>query len=350
VVRAGCWKKKDSPQALVRHAEQPGQALNVDLCFVPWAHGDEARLPAVSGSSGHLVVEHRPTQRETRLWPGQLFQDSDLPYESAMQAYAKRTRDRLVRGKIGLVPPEEAPSVWRKEWNARAKRHRVLQKRRKQDAAWQVERTEHHLIVDAYRALTRRGRAQQADLWQAQKAHWAQREQARRELLARRKAENQRWHQANRQRRHKDELIWIAILVLTDNATRQCLGLPLFASGAHVTAQEVTDALRSLLPKELAFLISDQGTHFRSKALAQLAKEAEFVQIPIYRHRPQTNGIAERFVRTLKQELRPQHWNGPEELYAVLADFLPTYNDRPHQGLAIPGLSPNELANRLWLM
>ncbi len=32
---------------------------------------------------------------------------------------------------------------------------------------------------------------------------------------------------------------------------------------------------------------------------------------------------------------------------------LPTlaeYNDRPHQGLAIPGLSPNKFAARIWLM
>jgi hypothetical protein len=27
-----------------------------------------------------------------------------------------------------------------------------------------------------------------------------------------------------------------------------------------------------------------------------------------------------------------------------------SYNDRPHQGLGIPGLSPNEFADRIWLM
>jgi hypothetical protein len=30
--------------------------------------------------------------------------------------------------------------------------------------------------------------------------------------------------------------------------------------------------------------------------------------------------------------------------------FLLEYNDRPHQGLSIPGLSPNEFAQRIWLM
>ena len=117
-----------------------------------------------------------------------------------------------------------------------------------------------------------------------------------------------------------------------------------------ITAQEVVTALRILLPQELAFLISDQGTHFRSKLLAQLAQEADFVQIPIYRHRPQSNGIAERFVRTLKQWLRDQFWTGADELTQLLIDFRLDYNNRPHQGLPSSGLSPNEFASRIWLM
>ena len=148
---------------------------------------------------------------------------------------------------------------------------------------------------------------------------------------------------------HTTPKLWIAILVVTDNATRQCLGLPIFANGAHVTTTQVTQALQTLLPTGLAFLISDQGKHFISKAMAQLAHETNFVQVPIYRHRPQTNGIAERFVRTLKQALSHCTWSGPTQLSNHLAVIHPAYNDRPHQGLPIPGLSPNEFANRIWL-
>ncbi len=120
-------------------------------------------------------------------------------------------------------------------------------------------------------------------------------------------------------------------------------GLPLFAVGPKVTAEEVIAALRALLPAELQFLISDRGTHFTATPFAQFAQDEDFVHVLIARHRPESNGIAERFVRTLKEWLADQ-------LAALLEQFRPAYNDRPHQGLALPGLSPNEFAARFWLM
>ena len=237
--------KKNAGQAVGRQAEQGGQAVNVDLCFVPWQHGAEGWLPAVSGSSGHLVVERHQEGRRARHWPGQIFQQAGLSYEEAMQAYVQLTRDRLFKKKQAPHLPERQPTPWRKEWEARAERHQVLQRRRQEDADWRAERQAHTIIVDAYRALTRTERARQVEGWQAQKAHWAQREQARLTLLAHREIENQVWHLDKRVRWHTTPTVWIAILVVTDNATRQCLGLPLFASGAHVTTTEVTEALRT---------------------------------------------------------------------------------------------------------
>ena len=143
---------------------------------------------------------------------------------------------------------------------------------------------------------------------------------------------------------------WIAILVVTDNCTRQCLGLPLFVAGSSVTAEMVATALRTLLPPELHFLISDRGVHFTAQALEQLAQDLDFVHMVIARHRPQSNGIAERFVRTLKEWLAKKTWTSDFELFDLLAQFRLEYNDRPHQGLPIPGLSPDEFANRIWLL
>jgi transposase InsO family protein len=344
-------KKKEEEERKSREADEPGQAVNVDLCFVPLKHETkEEKLPAVSGSSGHLVVEPTQASDREKHWPGQVFTETDLGYTEAMQTYAQQTRERLVRQKVAPVLPETQPTAWRKTWEARAERHTVLQQRRQEDANWRAERAVHHQIVEAYRALTHRQRAEQAGEWQTQKDHWAKREEEHLAVLAQRKAENQAWHHRNAAEQKIEERSWLAILVVTDNCTRQCLGLPIFESGAKVTAQEVAQALDLLLPKDLAFLISDQGTHFRSKALAELAQNKHFVQIPIYRHRPQTNGIAERFVRSLKEWLRNFTWTGAKEVTELITAFQPFYNNRPHQGLLISGLSPNEFANRLWLM
>lgn len=42
-----------------------------------------------------------------------------------------------------------------------------------------------------------------------------------------------------------------------------------------------------------------------------------------------------------------QSWEDDEELDNLLEQFVGEYNDRPHQGLAVPGLSPNEFAKRI---
>ncbi len=143
---------------------------------------------------------------------------------------------------------------------------------------------------------------------------------------------------------------WIAVLVVVDNCTRQCLGLPLFVAGSNLTAEMVVEALLVLLPPELQFLITDRGTHFTANIFDQLAEGREFIHVLIARHRPQSNGIAERFVRTLKEWLADKSWQSDHELAQLLVDFIVEYNDRPHRGLPTPGLSPNEFANRTWLM
>lgn len=126
--------------------------------------------------------------------------------------------------------------------------------------------------------------------------------------------------------------------------------MPLFLAGSHVTAEMVVAALRVLLPVDLQFLISDRGTHFAADVFQQFAQEVEFVHVVIARHRPQSNGIAERFVRTLKEWLADKAWQSNQELLEFLLLFVLEYNDRPHQGLPIPGLSPNEYAKRIWLV
>ena len=79
LARAGSAGEKGGPSGANRTADEPGQTLNVDLCFVPAVHAVAVRLPAVSGSSGRLVI-YGPRQgvaEGERTWPGQVFDDPE---------------------------------------------------------------------------------------------------------------------------------------------------------------------------------------------------------------------------------------------------------------------------------
>jgi transposase InsO family protein len=326
----------------------------VDICFVPVEHERQEKLPAVSGSSGHLVIERVASEGARPVWPGQVFGDPELSFEAMMQQYVQNTQDRLVFQHRPSQPKSARPSHWRKEWEGRDNRHKVLEQRRGEDAEWRTIRTafiqanrEHEKVPEGQRKRPRGS-------WEPVLAAWIQRQEQRRVLLQERLRENEAWHQRNQAvqaefDKNPVERAWFAVLVITDNCTRRCLGLPLFRSGARLTSQEVINALRTCLPLLLKFLISDQGTHFKNQLMAQLAKQQEFEQVLVYRHRPQSNGIAERFVRTFKGWLRNYSWNAPEQVENLIVTFISEYNYRPHQGLAIPGLSPVEFDERIWL-
>jgi hypothetical protein len=308
----------------------------------------------VSGSSGRLVLCHRTPRPAGATWPGQVFAQEELSYEEGMAAYVAATRDRLkpARAPRGSAKKAE-PSAWRKQHERQDEWYAIGQRRQREDQAWRAAKTERRRAVQRRAALPRAQRKQQQADWKIQQAIWQQIRQQRSQTLEARQVETAAWHERNRQSRQVDltgcAFPWIAILVVTDNCTRQCLGLPLFQSGAHLTSQELVEALARCLPRELAYLISDQDFRFRSQVFTQLAEAHGFVHVPVYRHRPRSNGIAEHFVWTLKDWLEPHPWDTAPQLAQLLTRFHTEYNDRPHQGLAIPGLSPNEFANRIWL-
>jgi transposase len=101
---AGLWPQPKSRSAkakfepVSRTAEMPGQSLNVDLCFVPAEHEDEIKLPAVSGSSGRLVVERVKSEPVEGDYPGAVFANEQLDYAQAMHAFvaASKTKDEAI--------------------------------------------------------------------------------------------------------------------------------------------------------------------------------------------------------------------------------------------------------------
>ena len=338
----------------------PGQTLNVDLCFVPICHLADVKLPAVSGSSGHLVIERLKEPGQEPDYPGKVFADPELDYAEAVQAFVKASRP-LSGPRIGPATAEK-PSQQAKiqqlrleEAQLRTERRNARKRHKLEDVAWQAIWHQQRCEKPSDEALPQ---SKQRACWGSRKAQEQQRKNLRqqhRQQSVLRQQEDAQWRVNRINLREQMTLLpivtaWIAILMITDNCTRQCLGLPLFIAGSHVTAEMVVAALRVLLPANLQFLISDRGIHFTADVFKQLAKDAEFVHVVIARHRPQSNGIAERFVRTLKEWLADKAWQSDKELLEFLHQFLSEYNDRPHQGLPIPGLSPDEYAKRIWLM
>jgi len=362
MARSQITSQKKGPETVSRTADQPGQTLNVDLCFVPNEHDSELKLPAVSGSSGRLVVERVADQQTENEYPGQVFGDESLSYSEAMVEFVRRSE-----AKMESAPPDREQSdhdeadlktqkqkLRREEAALRLKRGQLRACRSQQDQAWRQlkkQRREQQAVRQ-----TQRQEGHKA-AWGSKKAQdtlWRQLRLQRQAQIQQRHQEDQLWRQQRQTLREQLAHLpvvtsWIAILVITDNCTRQCLSLPLFIAGSHVTADMVAEALQTLLPPDLQFLISDRGIHFTADIFKELKRQAQFIHVLIARHRPQSNGIAERFVRTLKEWLKDKAWHSALQLQLLLAQFLEDYNNRPHQGLPIPDLSPNEFANRIWL-
>ena len=352
--------KKSTFEPVSRTADLPGQALNVDLCFVPASHLSDVKLPAVSGSSGHLVIERLKEEGQEPDYPGRVFEDPELDYVEAVQAVVNASQPLTSPQKEAATIEKtsqraEIQQLRQEEAQLCAERRAIRKCRELEDAIWQAIRDQQRCEKLPVEALTQPKPRARWGSRKAQAEQWQGLREQRRQQLEQRQQEDEQWRLARQSLRERITLLpivtaWIAILVITDNCTRQCLGLPLFVAGSHVTAEMVVVALRALLPAELQFLFSDRGVHFTAQVFQQLANEADFVHVVVARHRPQSNGIAERFVRTIKEWLADEAWLSDQELSELLRLFLLEYNDRPHQGLPIPGLSPNEFAKRIWLM
>jgi len=282
-----------------------------------------------------------------------------LSYAEQMVSYGQQRAAKAQQRRPGprSAEPVEQVQVRIEAEAVRNQRRQQRLERRQADEAWRKYRQQRGRYLQAWRQLSRTEKRQRRAEYEAAKADWQARKAARQTLQQARQVEDEAWRQARQdleQRRQPLNLptqpplhLWLAILVIVDNCSRRCLGLPLFTAGAHVTSQMVVAALRLLLPAELQFLISDNGPQFKAELFAELARTSNFIHIRIAPRRACTNGIAERFVQTLKTWLAQQTWTTSEELELLLAEFLAFYNDRPHQGAELDGLSPNEYTRRL---
>lgn len=127
-----------------RTAERPEQTANIDLCFVPIEHAPKVKLPAVSGSSGRLVVERGSAKTQPPDWPGTVFTLPELSYEAAMQHYLAATCERLgyAKGEKAVATGHRAAkqALRRAEEALREERYQVRERRKQEDAAWRALR------------------------------------------------------------------------------------------------------------------------------------------------------------------------------------------------------------------
>ncbi|XP_039350382.1 uncharacterized protein LOC120374581 [Mauremys reevesii] len=92
------------------------------------------------------------------------------------------------------------------------------------------------------------------------------------------------------------------ILVIMDYATRFPEAIPLRTITARtITAELVKVFARVGLPREI---LTDQGTNFTSRLLQQVCELLGIKQLRTSVYHPQTDGLVERFNRTLKEMLR----------------------------------------------
>ena len=216
----------------------------MDLCFVPVSYLADVKLPAVSGSSGHLVVERVKDVGQEPDYPGKVFADAELGYAEAVQAFVEASQP-LFGPKIGVAeaekisPHAEIKQLRQEEAQLCVERSNIRKRRKLEDAAWRV-------IWNQQREVPReRGAGQLRARWGSRKAQEEQRQglrKQRRQQARQRQREDQQWRLDRLNLREKMSLLpivtsWIAILVINHNCTRQCLGLPLFVAGSHVTAE-----------------------------------------------------------------------------------------------------------------
>lgn len=224
----------------------------------------------------------------------------------------------------------------------RMQRRTVREQRQVEDHVWQHVVHTWRALRAAYWGATPREYA----AYRAAEQQWHRVRVKRQQALARRKVEDATWRAERLAIRtalaeHAPPTAWYAILIVVDNCTRQCYGLPVLRSGAHVTSEQVRQALQQCLPRATEFVISDRGTHFTAQGFQALVQEQGFTHVVTSRRRPQTNGIAERMVRTLKAWLREHPWDSADALEGLVDEFRQDYNDRPHQGKELAGRSPN---------
>lgn len=131
----------------------------------------------------------------------------------------------------------------------------------------------------------------------------------------------------------EEGLAWVFAAV--DHCTGEIVGIHASESGSRYEALEpVHQGVRARfgpIDKDVASGLSlrhDHGTQYTSGAFQDQIEFLGIESSPSFVRTPEGNGVAERFFRTLKEQLLwVRDFHGIEELRLALLDFQRTYND-----------------------
>ncbi len=127
------------------------------------------------------------------------------------------------------------------------------------------------------------------------------------------------------------------LYVFVDDCSR-VLFADILPDQTSYSAAIVLDEALTMLPFDVECIYSDNGKEFKG-AFKDLCKQKQIPQRFTRPYRPQTNGKAERVIKTIKQMLKRHHFGSREERRRILYAMVRYYNHlRPHQSLG--GISP----------
>lgn len=110
----------------------------MDLCFVPAEHQPQQKLPAVSGSSGRLVVAPDRKEAGEPDHPGRVFAAAGLDYVTAMTEFVARSQaEPSPLGDQTNQMAGQAPDLKAQKQALRQAQAALTTQRRQEDEIWQ---------------------------------------------------------------------------------------------------------------------------------------------------------------------------------------------------------------------
>jgi len=128
-------------------------------------------------------------------------------------------------------------------------------------------------------------------------------------------------------------------LVAVEAFTKFPFAIPIPDKSARTVARELWDRILTVIGIP-DFVTSDRGKEFVNSTLKALLEYANVSHLLSTSHHPESNGLVERFNRTLKEGLRKYASNHKEDWDLYIHTYLKSYRDSPH---SVTGISPYEL-------